>query len=830
MRRVGEIGKDITMDDCDKTKERLLAELAELRGLEEMQRMILANIAAAVLVTDDHGNFTCICPSVQTILGYSLDEVWRLGNIETLLGVDLFDPSELQRRGEITNIERTITDGAGVEHGLLISVKRMGPFHGAVVYTCRDVSERLETQKALRASEERFRALTESSIDWVWEVNAGGAYTYSSPRVKDVLGYEPEELLGRTPFELMPTVEAERVGRQFKSLIEAGRPIERVENVNLHKDGRLVVMETSGRPFFDAEGRLCGYRGIDRDITGSKLAEQESVKARYELELQVEKRTAELVRLNEQLVREIEERKMAEHQLRESEERYRVITHNSLTGIYIHQDKLFVYVNDQMAAIAGYTPEEMLGKPFGELVYPEDREMVTARVAARSRGLDVVPEYEFRLLCKGGDYRWVHVLATTILYRGHTAIMGNLVDITERKGAEQERETLKSQLAQAQKMEAIGTLAGGIAHDFNNLLTIIQGYSELLLADMEEADPNYPDLQKIINSAQSGADLVQRLLTFSRKVETKPQFLNLNHQIEQIERLLSRTLPKMIDIELILSPDLATINADPAQVDQVILNLSVNASNAMPQGGKLTLETGNVMLDDEFCRTHLGLKPGEHVLFTVSDTGHGMDEEALDRIFEPYYTSASWDSAKGRGLGLAIVQGIVESHHGHIACYSRSGEGTTFRIYFPVAQAGEEPAGPPVPNAPSTSNETILLVDDEELIRGLGERILRRAGYQVIQASDGREALNIYGQEGSKIALVVLDIVMPEMGGRECLAELLKMDPGAKVLIASGYSSSEDKKDFLRAGAKGFVAKPFNIAKLLNAVRDALDPDDKSAS
>jgi len=245
-----------------------------------------------------------------------------------------------------------------------------------------------------------------------------------------------------------------------------------------------------------------------------------------------------------------------------------------------------------------------------------------------------------------------------------------------------EQLALSRQLLQAQKMEAIGTLAGGIAHDFNNLLQVTLGYSELLLAEKREDDPEYADLSKILQSARSGAELVQRLLTFSRKVEPKPVPLNLNRRILQVEKLLRRTIPKMIHIQLDLSDDLADINADPTQMEQVLMNLAVNARDAMPDGGKLAISTRNVSLDEEYCRVRAGAKPGEYVLLTVSDTGYGMDKATIDHIFEPFYTTK--ELGRGTGLGLAMVYGIVKQHGGYISCYSEVEHGTTFNVYFPA--------------------------------------------------------------------------------------------------------------------------------------------------
>jgi two-component system cell cycle sensor histidine kinase/response regulator CckA len=382
---------------------------------------------------------------------------------------------------------------------------------------------------------------------------------------------------------------------------------------------------------------------------------------------------------------------------------------------------------------------------------------------------------------------------------------------------------LERQLLQAQKMEAVGTLAGGIAHDFNNLLQVVLGYSELILMGEGLDTRLKDDLNRINQAARNGADLVHRLLTFSRKTEIKPRPLNLNHQIDQVRKLLYRTVSKMIEIELVLDSHLAAINADPTQVEQILMNLAVNARDAMPDGGKLVIETENVVLDEDYCKTHLETAPGHYVLLTVSDSGQGMDRETLEHIFEPFYTTKR--PGEGTGLGLAMVYGIVKQHQGYVTCYSEPGRGTTFKIYFPALVSGSQSEEALVKPVPRGGSETILLVDDEALIRDLGGRILTRAGYRVLTAVNGRDALEVYTTGRQDISLVILDLIMPEMGGKQCLEEILKIDTQERVLIASGYSVTGSSNEALAVGAKGFVNKPYDMRELLTTVREVLDEE-----
>jgi CheY-like chemotaxis protein len=329
------------------------------------------------------------------------------------------------------------------------------------------------------------------------------------------------------------------------------------------------------------------------------------------------------------------------------------------------------------------------------------------------------------------------------------------------------------------------------------------------------------DLTKINRAASNGADLVHRLLAFSRKSEARPRPINLNRHIEQLKKMLSRTIPKMIEIELVLDRDLSAMSADPTQMEQILMNLSVNARDAMPEGGKLIIRTENVTLDEHYAKTHLGAEPGAYVLLSVSDTGQGMDKDTVQHIFEPFFTTKG--PGEGTGLGLAMVYGIVKQHGGHIMCYSEAGKGTIFKMYFPAMASDEGLREAETKTPLRGGSETILLVDDEEMIRDLGARILTNAGYSVITASNGKEALKVYRERYDEISLVVLDLIMQKMGGMQCLEGLLRFNKAVKIVIASGYSGNDTTRDALAAGAKGFVNKPYDIRQVLEVVRTVLD-------
>ena len=505
--------------------------------------------------------------------------------------------------------------------------------------------------------------------------------------------------------------------------------------------------------------------------------------------------------------------------LRQSEARFRDLSENSPDIIFaLDPQGRFSYVNPCITSILGYAIDDMIGQPLDGLA-------PSGHAAELRKALDQVT-------LKG---RSVHGMATQLSHRngqtltfllggaphggdlkGPYGVIGVLKDITEQM-------RLARQLQQAQKMEALGTLAGGIAHDFNNILGVVIGFSEIALQTAKDkADPS-ASIREILKASDRARALVKQILTFSRKEEGDLTPLNLNREIRDIVELLSKTIPKMITIETHLDPDLMPVMANANQIEQVLLNLGSNAQDAMPGGGRLVIETQNLNLDQEFCRQHFKVQPGPHVLLMVSDTGVGMDAQIRDHIFEPFFTTK--EAGKGTGLGLSTIYGIVKGFGGQISCYSEPGTGTTFKIYLPAHQQSiSHPAGvfklaAKLPGG----HETILLVDDEDTLRDLGAQSMSSMGYQVLTAKSGEEALEVYNAQGNGIDLVIMDLSMPGMGGVRALKAILEVNPAAKVMIASGYTANGTVKEALLAGAMGYVAKPFRLSELLNEVRNVLD-------
>ncbi|MCR4408127.1 MAG: GAF domain-containing protein, partial [Anaerolineae bacterium] len=520
-------------------------------------------------------------------------------------------------------------------------------------------------------------------------------------------------------------------------------------------------------------------------------------------------------RLFETAQQELAERKRTEEALRESEEKYRNLVERANDGIVIVQDNVLKYANSRLAEITGYTVEELVGTPYANYIHPDELSKVVEHYERRMAGEEIRTIYETALQHKDGSKVEVELNAGIIMFQGRPADLVFIRDISERK-------RLEEQLLQAQKMEAVGRLAGGVAHDFNNLLTAIIGYSELLLMGLGPDSPWRKDIAEIKKAADRAAALTRQLLAFSRKQMLQPQVLNLSLVVAGIEKMLRRLIGEDIELVIILDPELGLVKADPGQIDQVIMNLAVNARDAMPQGGKLTIETRNVYLDEEYAQQHLEVEPGPYVMLAVSDTGVGMDEEIKSHLFEPFFTTK--EVGKGTGLGLATVYGIIKQSGGHIWVYSEPGQGTTFKIYLPVVGEEVEPARlPPLLDESLHGAETILLVEDDSLVRELASRVLIQHGYLVLEAYDGEKALRICQEYRKPIHLLVTDVVMPGgMSGRQLAETLITMHPETRVLYMSGYTDDSIVYHGVLEPGTAFLQKPFTPESLARKVGEVL--------
>jgi len=503
-------------------------------------------------------------------------------------------------------------------------------------------------------------------------------------------------------------------------------------------------------------------------------------------------------------------------EIKKTEAVYRSVINSSADAILMSDMEGEIrYINPSFIHLFGWSLEEMqdISTPF----IPESEKYIYNALIK-----DIVakgnPCKSFETRRRTKEDKLIEVSISVSRYDDHEGEPSGMLyifrDISERK-------QLEAQLIQAQKMEAIGTLAGGIAHDFNNNLQGILACAEILLMGKNKDHPDYAKLKTIEKSAERASNLTKRLLVFGRKMDNKFEPVDLNHEVRQVSSILERTIPKMINVVLDLDKNVRRIKADSGQLEQIIMNLGLNARDAMPDGGILSFKTEEITLDEKYCTANPCYKAGTYVLLSVADSGCGMEEEVLKHIFEPFFTTKK--KGHGTGLGLSMVYGIVKDHGGDITCTSAYGEGTTFSIFFPVIDfINESKIEYLQEGIIKGNNETILFVDDEKTNRELGKEILEGFGYKAITAMDGESALECYCKNKDIIDLVVLDLIMPGMGGSKCLKKIIEFDPGAKVVIASGFISDKPTLDDLKYTARDFITKPYNIKMMLNAIQRVL--------
>jgi len=646
----------------------------------------------------------------------------------------------------------------------------------------QEVVNRKQTEKSLRESETFMRSLIETLPDLVWLKDPDGVYMACNSKFERLFDAKQSEILGKTDYDFVDKDLADFFRDKDKAAIIAGKPVVNEEKVTYADDGHRETLETIKTPMFDSRGKLVGVLGIGHNIT---------------------------------------DRKKIETAIRKSEEQW-YLTFNSFTDIVILQDTdlRIVKANQAACTSAALNHSEIIGYHCHELFLGSEEPCHDCPLLQTK---DKFESYTREMFHEKSGKTFL-VSATSVFDEG-----GKLSYIAHVAKDISIQKKLESQLIQSQKMESIGNLAGGVAHDFNNILTAIYGYSEMALDHLEEGSACWQDVHEIRKSGERAANLTRQLLAFSRKQVITPKIINPNDLIKDMQKMLSRLIREDILIETSLDERVGSIYADPGQIEQVILNLVVNARDAVknqPVDAKkvIKISTSQIILDSDYASTHLGSTPGKYLQLQVEDSGGGMSGEVLNHVFEPFYTTKG--EGEGTGMGLATVYGIVKQNRGSIYVYSEPGQGATFKIYWPISEEEIDGDADHEIQTDTDGTEVILLAEDNKPIREVSTRQLQKAGYSVIAAADGKEALIKAAEYQGSIDLLFTDAVMPIMGGKELSEKIKEIYPDIPVLFASGYMDNGIHQEILTLGKDRFINKPYNIHDVMLRIRRLLDKNE----
>jgi len=635
-----------------------------------------------------------------------------------------------------------------------------------------------ETKRALQSSETHLRTLFNTLPDLIWLKDSEGRYISCNERFERFFGAMEEEIVGKTDYDFLDKELADFFRKNDRIAIDRGEPVRNEEEVVFADDGHRETLETIKTPMYGADDKLVGVLGIGRDIT---------------------------------------QRKRAMLDLEDSEQRFRALHEASFGGIGVHDKGLILECNKGLSKMTGYRYDELIGMDGLLLISEDTRDLVSQNISA-----GVETPYEAKGVRKNGEIYPLRLEARQIPYKGKNVRVVEFRDITEIRKAETEKKELESKLRQAHKMEAVGRLAGGVAHDYNNMLSVIIGYTELALEKLQPDNPLYKSLTQIHKASQRSVDVTRQLLAFARKQTVVPKVIDLNTIVKSMHKMLGKLIGEDIDLSWHPDNNLWPVKIDPAQVDQILANLCVNARDAISGVGKVIIETGNRVLDKAYCESHTGFMPGEYVLLSVSDNGAGMDKETVEKIFEPFFTTKGVD--QGTGLGLAMVYGIVKQNEGFIDVYSEPAKGTTFQIFLP-RHLGDTQDLPltQVSSPASSQGETVLLVEDEPAILEMTQIILERLGYHCLATDTPKRALALAREYVGKINVLVSDVVMPEMNGRELSEQIQAVYPNIKTIFMSGYTADVIANHGVLEEGMNFIQKPFSPKDLGRKIRAVLD-------
>ena len=813
---------------------------AKLECAAETLWLVMESAPYAAVLIDREGRIVLANAQTEKLFGYARHELWRQ-SAEILLAArfrsensdsrtPLFAAPEVQRNSARHDLYGRRRDGS--EFPIEITFNAIKTEDGVLsLGAIVDNTERKRVTEAIVRYNERLRILHQIDKALIAGEGPESIAAAALPPLRELLGVgraivnlfnlatgEVEWLAaaGRRHVRVGPGV---RYSLRFMGDVEAlkrGEP----QSIDVHAlppgpevDALLASnVHTYVAVPMIAEGDLIGalsFGGAPAPLSTEQIGIAQEVAAQFAIALAH-------ARLHEHVKRQAQELEIRVRALRESEELLRnAFEHTNVPSVLTGIDHRFLRVNAAFARMFGYSQADMLTMSMIDLTHPDDLAESYAQRERLKSGEVSCFQMEKRYVHKDGHVVWG--LANVSLIRdAHGKPMqyvGQVQDITERK-------QLEEQLRQSQKMDAFGQLAGGVAHDFNNLLTIISGYSEMLLGRLRADETASGMLKEIYKAGERAASLTRQLLAFSRKQVLAPKVLSLNAVVSETEKMLRRLIGEDVSLTTVLAPGLARVKADPGQIEQVIMNLAVNARDAMPRGGKLTVETANVELDEVYTRAHPQLQPGPFVMLAVSDTGIGMDADTKARIFEPFYTTK--EIGKGTGLGLAVVHGILKQSGGHVCVYSEPAHGTTFKIYLPAVREDAVAETPLAEESVLHGTETVLLVEDEPGLRSLSRIALEAHGYTVLVASNAEEAQRVSVQHQNEIHLLVSDVIMPGMSGRQLSEVLLSRRPAMKVLYVSGYTDDAVVRHGVLRAESAFLQKPFTLHGLVAKVRATL--------
>ena len=774
-------------DSSSKPKRKLSANIA----LKKSQRRFKTVFKAApigIAMANPEGYLTEVNRAFTKMLGYRKAEMKELTFVDITHPEDREETQKLSnavRQGKINSYrtEKRYLKKDGQFVWGIIRATAVKDNEGQIQYwlgLIEDISDRKHAEEALEESEKRYRMLFEHAAEGIMVLDLhSGKFKFANPAICKMLGYTAKELTTMGVKDIYPKKELKRVLRKFSEQIEGEKRL--AQNIPcLRKDGTLIYVNiNSTRVVLD--GVECNV-GFFQDIT---------------------------------------KRVMAEEALRESEEKYRNILTNIEEGYFeVDLGGNLVFFNEASCELIGYPADELIGmnnRQFTSSSTAKKMFKTFNRVYKTGKPAEIA---DFEVITKSNLKKHLELSASLIRDSEQNPIgfRGIVRDVTAKLKSQKEKERLASQIQHVQKMESIGTLAGGIAHDFNNLLMGFQGNISLMLMDLEDDHPYVEYLKNMESYVIRGSELTRQILGFARRGKYQVKTTNINDLLDKSAEMFSRT-KKEITIHKKFQDDLWPVDVDRGQLEQVLLNLFVNAWQAMPAGGEIYIETDAVYLEDDYDKPY-EIAPGPYVRISVTDTGVGMDDDIQQKIFEPFFTTKA--VGRGTGMGLASAYGIIKNHNGIINVYSEKGHGTTFKIYLPASDK-TVPKEKPKAQKLLKGTETILLVDDEHMVIDIGKEILEKLGYTVITAASGTEAMQLFKKNQKNIDLVILDMIMPDMSGRDTFENLKACQADVKVLLSSGYSIDGQATEILNSGCKGFIQKPFNLKQLSRKMREILD-------